>query len=310
MRKISLFLIIITLSVGAFWGSRFLVDKFETEVPKIKEEIKKSVHESIKNKVKQVVSEIKEVLPEVKEEISAPPPLVAKKLAAPKSSSPLNKTGVFAWTNVQRVLSGNLPLLLPNSLLEQVAALKVQDMFEKQYFEHVSPTGEGASEVAKKVGYEFIAIGENLALGNFETDQKLVEAWMNSPGHRANILNLKYQEIGVAVEEGIYEGQRTWLAVQIFGKPLAACPKIDMSLKTQIEVNKIRLDEMESSAKTMRDDLESSDPKTREEVNAHNQKVERYNQFIGQINSLITKTKSLVSEYNGQVQSFNTCLAA
>jgi uncharacterized protein YkwD len=92
-------------------------------------------------------------------------------------------------------------------------------MFENQYFAHESPTGEKVSDLAKKFGYDFLLIGENLAMGNFSSDEDLVLAWMESPGHRENILNEKYQEIGVAVKKGIFEGKEVWIAVQHFGLP-------------------------------------------------------------------------------------------
>ena len=62
-------------------------------------------------------------------------------------------------------------------------------------------------------------------------------AWMNSPGHRANILNPHFQEIGVAVGKGMYEGHETWIAVQSFGMPLSACPASDANLKIKIDAN-------------------------------------------------------------------------
>jgi uncharacterized protein YkwD len=52
--------------------------------------------------------------------------------------------------------------------------------------------------LAKKVNYEYVVVGENLAEGDFTSDADLVKGWMDSPGHRANILNTKYEEIGIA----------------------------------------------------------------------------------------------------------------
>src|SRR6185369_15716694 len=117
-----------------------------------------------------------------------------------------------------------LPALKENALLDKAAKKKLDDMFAQQYFEHINPQGKGPSDLAKSVGYDYIAIGENLALGNFKNDAELVQAWMDSPGHRANILNKQYTEIGVAVGQGTYEGKKTWLAVQEFGRPTSSCP--------------------------------------------------------------------------------------
>ena len=137
-----------------------------------------------------------------------------------------------------------MPALLENTKLDQSAELKAQDMLKNQYFAHTSPSGMAVGNLAEKVGYEFIAIGENLALGNFENDEALVQAWMDSPGHRANILNSRYQEIGVAVLKGVFEGRTTWLAVQHFGLPLSVCPSPQEGVKLTIDANQNKIDEI------------------------------------------------------------------
>lgn len=131
--------------------------------------------------------------------------------------------GVFKLTNAERQKEGQ-PALSQNDELQAAAAAKVEDMFRKQYFEHVSPQGHGPSYFVENAGYAYIVIGENLALGNFPDDAALVQAWMDSPGHRENILSPKFQEIGIAVKKGQFEGRTTWLAVQEFGTPSSACP--------------------------------------------------------------------------------------
>jgi len=123
--------------------------------------------------------------------------------------------------------------------------LQLDDIFEKQYFAHISPEGLGPSDLAEKSGYEYIMIAENLALGNFKDDNTLVNAWMDSPGHRANILNNRYTEIGVAVGKGFFSesnennkeeiATEVWIAVQEFGLPLSSCPKPEESLLNTIE---------------------------------------------------------------------------
>src|SRR5262249_8345343 len=114
----------------------------------------------------------------------------------------LTQAGVIKWTNIQRQENGALPALTVNAKLNESAQLKLKDMFAKQYFEHVSPSGVGPDGLANEVGYAYASIGENLALGNFADDRALVQAWMDSPGHRANILGKSYREIGVAVGKG------------------------------------------------------------------------------------------------------------
>lgn len=219
--------------------------------------------------------------------------------------SQLSVSGAIAETNRHRREAG-LPELSENTLLNIAAQKKVDDMFARQYFEHDSPSGEGAGELVTETGYEFIVVGENLALGNYKDDKVLVQAWMDSPGHRENILKPSYTEIGIAVAKGTFEGRDTWLAVQHFAKPLSACPNINESLKEQIDSNNIKLDNLKIDLESRKKDLENK-PTTREESDVYNKKVDEYNALVGEYNTLLENTKSLVASYNSQVQSFNEC---
>lgn len=245
---------------------------------------------------------ITDLIQEVEKQVSAPPPLRAPE-EAPQSY--LTKAGTIQWTNLQRENYG-LPPLKENERLDLSAAMKVEDMFDKQYFAHDSPSGVKVGDLAENVGYEFIAIGENLALGNFENDEALLKAWMDSPGHRANILNLQYQEIGVAVLKGVFEGKTTWLAVQHFGLPLSACPQPSTTLKTEIESNENEIKELQNTLQSLQIEIQNFRPKRDP---AYIKKVEEYNNLIVQYNNLVTETQALVSQYNNQVKSFNECVA-
>ncbi|MBI2506980.1 MAG: CAP domain-containing protein, partial [Candidatus Colwellbacteria bacterium] len=152
----------------------------------------------------------------VEKKVSAPPPLRAEpkeELPTTQPVSTLTRSGIILETNLQRQQNGS-GFLAENSTLDATAAEKANDMCAKQYFAHVSPSGIGAAELADSFGYDYISIGENLALGPFASDAALVEAWMGSPGHRANILNSRFTEIGVGVTKCIFEGSSVWLAVQ------------------------------------------------------------------------------------------------
>lgn len=207
------------------------------------------------------------------------------------------------WTNKQRENFGVLSLK-ENELLNQSAQLKLRDMFEKEYFAHESPTGTEIKDLIDKVGYEFILIGENLAMGNFKDDKDLVMSWMESEGHRENILNAKYQEIGVAVGQGIFEGRKVWMAVQHFGKPLSACVQPNESLKVQIEENEEKLENLEGTLSTIKSEIEKIKPKWSEDLKA---KIENYNALIEEYNSLLRQTQTLINQYNNQVELFNEC---
>jgi uncharacterized protein YkwD len=243
---------------------------------------------------------LSDLVKEAQRQISTPEPLRAEKES---EKAFLTKEGVIEWTNVQREKYG-LPPLKESAELDASAAIKIEDMFQKQYFAHVSPAGEGVGELAEYAGYEFIAVGENLALGNFENDETLVQAWMDSPGHRENILSKKYQEIGVAVLKCNFEDKITWLAVQHFGLPASACPQPEESLKTKIESNQSQIEELKTTLEEMKKEIEVMKPKRGE---AYNQKVEQYNTLVSQYNNLINETEQLINQYNSQVQLFNDC---
>lgn len=241
------------------------------------------------------------VMQEIEKQISTPPPLRAPE-EVPEAF--LSKTGVIKWTNNQRTKYG-LPPLKENLKLDNSAQSKVEDMFKNQYFGHVSPSGTEIGDLADRVGYEFLSIGENLALGNFENDEVLIQAWMDSPGHRENILNKNYTEIGVAVIKGTFEGKTTWLAVQHFALPTSVCPKPDGKIKTGIETDRDRLKELETRLEELL--VEIQDMKSRRDPN-YNQKIEEYNTLVVQHNNLIGEIKNLIDKYNTQVNLFNNCL--
>lgn len=219
-------------------------------------------------------------------------------------SQPLTRAGVLALTNVQRAKEGIAPLSL-NTKLNSSAEDKIADMFAKQYFEHVSPTGRTPSDVVKASGYEYIVMGENLALGNFKDDEALVTAWMNSPGHRANIMNPKFKEIGIAVRQGTYEGKKVWLAVQHFGTPLSICPVVSPGIKNTIDANKETLNQLEQQINKLGQKLEPGMfDKRGDYINAVNQ----YNALVQQYNQLVKTTKASIDSYNKQIEDFNYCL--
>ncbi|MFU0823600.1 SafA/ExsA family spore coat assembly protein [Clostridium sp.] len=102
---------------------------------------------------------------------------------------------VIRLTNVQRSKYGLKPLS-ENWELSRVARFKSQDMIDKKYFDHTSPTYGSPFTMMKNFGIRYTAAGENIAYGQ-KTPQEVVNGWMNSSGHRANILNANFTQIGV-----------------------------------------------------------------------------------------------------------------
>lgn len=105
-----------------------------------------------------------------------------------------------------------------NTLLEAAAKKKAQDMISKSYFAHTSPEGKKPWDWIKEAGYNYEYAGENLAI-NFSDSIDVHKAWMNSPGHRANILNKNYTEVGIATMKTMVNGKESILVVQMFGQP-------------------------------------------------------------------------------------------
>ncbi len=127
---------------------------------------------------------------------------------------------LLAQTNAKRAEAGLSPLSL-NDKLSAAAAAKAGDMFAKNYWAHNSPTGATPWEFISGSGYRYTVAGENLAK-NFSTSGAVVDAWMASPTHRANIVKSGYREVGFAVVNGTLNGEETTLVVQMFGAAAAA----------------------------------------------------------------------------------------
>lgn len=130
-------------------------------------------------------------------------------------SSNISPESIIELTNVERQKLGLSPLT-ENKLLSEAARQKAADMFAFNYWSHVSPSGRTPWAFFADVGYKYQYAGENLAR-DFSDPDSIVRAWMNSSSHKENLLNSKYQEIGVAVVDGTLQGVETSLVVQLFG---------------------------------------------------------------------------------------------
>ncbi|HVV14943.1 MAG TPA: CAP domain-containing protein [Candidatus Paceibacterota bacterium] len=126
---------------------------------------------------------------------------------------------VIALTNTERV-DNNVGRLSENALLDAAAQAKADDMAAKGYFSHVGPDGKEPWAWITGAGYGYNSAGENLAV-RFSDSTDVVNAWMASPTHRANIVKPVYQEIGVGVAQGTFQGQPATFVVQYFGTPLS-----------------------------------------------------------------------------------------
>jgi hypothetical protein len=248
----------------------------------------------------------------------------------------LSKEGVIIYTNKARLENGGFTPLTENALLNAVATERMNDMIEKQYFAHISPTGESAADAAQKVGYKYDRIGENIAEGLFVSDDKLVQGWMQSPGHRKNILSDQFAEIGVAVAKGRVQGEEVWVAVQIFGRqspPVSdqapapavrqgkqlwdSCIRPDEALLAAINRTKAEAAESRTYLEEMRWQIESMKPTVENRQGGdsgalaaeYNAKVQDYNRQIQEAKSKDAQFREMVARYNAEVERYNACAA-
>jgi hypothetical protein len=131
---------------------------------------------------------------------------------------------IIALTNTERA-HNNADALSENAQLDAAAQAKAADMAAQGYFAHVGPGGKTPWQWIAEAGYQYQYAGENLAV-RFVDSQDVINAWMASPTHRANIVKLVYTQIGIGVAQGVYEGQPATYVVQYFGTPLAAAEQV------------------------------------------------------------------------------------
>ena len=129
----------------------------------------------------------------------------------------ITPASVVREMNVRRA-AFDLPPLREDARLDRAADDRVTDMEEQGYWAHVSPQGRQPFEWIRPRGYEYQYAGENLASG-FDTVEVLLDAWMESKGHRANILSPMYRDCGVAVIEGATTGRASGKSIVVmFGR--------------------------------------------------------------------------------------------
>nr|WP_300005303.1 cell wall-binding repeat-containing protein [Tissierella sp.] len=147
----------------------------------------------------------------VKPPITLEPPIIVKPPVVVQP--PIVETGVSAiekevvrLVNIERAKNGLSPFVISKQL-SQVARLKSEDMQVNNYFEHISPKYGNPFDMMKSYGIKYRIAGENIAMGHPNPDA-VVKGWMNSPGHRDNILNKSFNTIGIGAHN--YKGTIYW----------------------------------------------------------------------------------------------------
>jgi uncharacterized protein YkwD len=109
---------------------------------------------------------------------------------------------VLALINAERAQAG-LPSLAYNGLLTRAARGHAQDLARNGYFSHTGRDGSSSADRARRVGYDFCIVGENISMGHTSI-QTAMQGWMASKGHRDNILNRKFTEMGIGIADGAH----------------------------------------------------------------------------------------------------------
>ncbi len=241
---------------------------------------------------------------------------------------PLSKEKLVYLTNSVRAVNG-LPGLSGNEKLDAIAEERARDMLQKQYFAHVSPTGEQASDLAQRAGYPYRIIAENIASGLFLSNQKLIDGWMQSPGHRKNILSSDVREIGISVMKGKMMGEDAWVSVQIFGLQSpqvseSSCISPPRQMLDDIEVRRAALKSLEARLRTVKDDLDAEkraiesekiavvrdgrrNPNLSAKIAGYNARSSSYNDSLSEAQAEQAYVVSMIERYNQLVQSYNEC---
>ena len=159
------------------------------------------------------ISELIKANPQIKDPAMI---LIGQKITVPEAA-PLKsfEDEVVRLVNIERAKVG-LPALKNNWQAARVARIKSQDMIDKNYFSHTSPTYGSPFNMMENFGLKFSSAAENIAYGQ-KTAQEVMKAWMNSAGHKANILSKTVTEIGCGCAK---KSNGTLYWTQMFLKPM------------------------------------------------------------------------------------------
>ncbi|NBD73414.1 hypothetical protein GVX82_00015 [Patescibacteria group bacterium] len=240
----------------------------------------------------------------VSKPVQSPVEPVVEQVLPERDAGAVRVSEILDHTNDERRARGLPPYAL-DPALTSMAEAKLADMIERDYFQHDAPTGEGVEELARDVGYDYLLVGENLAYGDFADARHVVDAWMESPGHRENILHERYQEIGIAVARAPFRGGEFWVAVQEFGLPQEACPAPDPELRARVDTQEAELAALQDELAAERARLEGLQSSTE----AYYAAVEEFNDLVASYNELLRAQREDVGAYNEAAESYNDCLA-
>jgi uncharacterized protein YkwD len=230
---------------------------------------------------------------------------------------PMSPESIIELANNVRASHG-LNALHTNPLLNAIAEARARDMVEKNYFAHMSPSGELASDIAARVGYRYRIMFENIAAGGFRTNRNILKAWVDSPNHRKRIFSHYVNETGVSVIKGKVNGSIMWVAVQVFGLPVTeSAGKLPDSPQEhpweELGARFAALDSQHQRLSGTKAELEfdrkmierssrvcSNDPdmswRINQKIKAYNRKAEQFNRSLAEMNTMKTALNSVVDD--------------
>ncbi len=252
-----------------------------------------------------------EYIPSQQKTFHKPPGLFSEKLDAPH---------IIKLTNEYRLSLGLTPLR-ENFQLTHAAEYRANDMISNRYYAHVNPTtGEGPGEAIEDVNYRYRTYAENIAMGNWQSNRHLVDGWINSPGHRANIVNPNIREIGVAiVKDNITPlgDPPVYYGVQLFASPMPDCSSPSEADKALLQEMQRKNDDIWKRVNTKKSEIEQLQLRINREQNNNtkNRMISDYNREVSAYNSLVSQAKGtqeslklVVQSYNNKINEYNTCM--
>ena len=292
LKLISYIIIFIILGAGAYFLPSYLQNR-------------KDLISKVKNQIQEVKNDAEQIVPEAK--ISAPlQQSEFKKTASYGTVDCKNfENNVFVSDMLKRINSDRIAngkkALAWNSSLCQSAGLKSEDMNNNNYFEHNSPSGITPWYWIKKVDYKYTFVGENLDL-NYFTSESAHEALMNSPGHRANILNDNFTQVGLNYVRGKLNGEDAFFVVQHFASPAPEKPVIKYVCETdkanknldKLQDTKDKIEKYLSDAEDAKKKLENDGQSTKEAddyINDMQDKEKEVNKYIKDLQDYLNKCK-------------------
>lgn len=180
----------------------------DNAVKKVSKKVK--LKSKIQKTTKPVTTKPETTKPETTKPVTTKPETTKPETTVPGSSKndySEFRAQVIEIVNKERATYG-LASLAENTEVTKIATMKSQDMADLNYFDHTSPIYGSPFDMLTKFGVKYTAAGENIAMGQ-STPQEVMTAWMNSDGHRKNILNSNYTHIGVGIVKN-QKGQYIW----------------------------------------------------------------------------------------------------